>query len=444
MSYFSGKTVITRWLPVIVGGTLLVFSAAAFLIGLKAEEHFTTAIARIDANNGINLELTEYQRGFFSSRAVTRLHPDPAGQRRADPANEKGEREIVHRIQHGPLPLAGPSNRRSPGIRPLLAEVNSRLIDPTEPGEQALLRAHTVITFGGRGETSFDMTGGTGRLGPEQAHLAFEWSDLEGKLTYPLNLEQVEGKLSGPGLTLAYRPPAGKPEELLELTGLKLQFDYRQHADGQGGTTLEANQQLTVTGIRTATDQHGPLSLELNWRNLDRQAAGQMFHLAPWWRQLLLGPGDPAGPEIPPPAAQSLVETLSVLLAKSPALEIDPIRLETAHGEAAGRLHLAYLNHDDSRPFHPIMLLSGLQLEAEASSPEPLLVSLARDYRKWRGDNEQAEQEGQKPLAGLHRRGYLSMDEDGRKVSFSLKYQNGELTINDRPAPFQSLRHLLP
>lgn len=441
------KKMLLRLLP--VGGVLLLAGAAfaSFIVGLKAEENLTRIVARLHDSREIGIELSQYRRGFFSSRAITRLQPAAAGL--------EGQ-TVVHHIWHGPFPLTflgSAQNRPLPTPIPRLAVISSR--GEGDSGTTEPWQARTTINLNGRATTSFQLPPGGHQWGGI-APLNLNWQALEGTLAFPLNLEQLEGELTGKKVKLAILPPAKPAQRLLEMGDFKLRFAYRQEEDRQGGKTLQARQQLAAGRLGTAGAEYGPFSLQAQWHNLDRQATGRLFSLAPWWRQLLLGPGQPPQGEIPPPTAQKMVETLSDLLAKAPSLEIDPIKLQTAHGEAAGRLRLAYRGRDDNRPFHPIMLLSGLEAEISAEAPPPLAASLLREQQQWQqqlespGDQaappapRNGDEKWEEPLAGLLQRGLLAHDEELNQVSFQLHYQAGELTINQRPAPFQALRHLLP
>ncbi|MDF1614452.1 DUF945 family protein [Desulfurivibrio dismutans] len=443
------KSLLLRWLPPAAGIVLLAGGAATFFIGLKTEEHFTRSIARLNDQHQIHLELVSYQRGLFSSRAISRLHPEPSPSPPGSATLKEPPQEIVHQLWHGPLPRAGLHQPRRFSLRPLLAVVKSRLLVPgSEPEER--LCARTAITFGGQAEVWFQLAAGQ-RREPALAGMTLTWRELEGRLVFPLDLGDMEGKLHAPGLALTKHETAGTDQHILEMHGLQLCFSYQQQRDDRGGVTLQATQQLEFTALATTGEQHGPMQMTLHWRNLDRQAAGEMFNLTPWWRRLLLGPN---GREIPPATAQSLVETLARLLAKSPELEIDQLRLTTPHGDAQGRLQLTYRQRDDARPFHPIMLLSGLQLAVEAAAPAPLLASLLKDYQYWRKSPElgadesitaadEEEFSASDPLADLRQRGYLAADPERDEVSLKLHYQAGELTINGQPAPLQALRYLL-
>ncbi|ADH84929.1 DUF945 family protein [Desulfurivibrio alkaliphilus] len=444
------KKLLRLWLPLIAGAALLAIAAAAYFIGLQAEQHFARSVARLNDQHRFQLELVSYQRHLFTAQAVTRLHQQqpPAA---AEQLEEEAQ-QMVHHLQHGPLPLLWGFSAQSPrpSLRPLLAAINSRLLSPAGTGREELLQAHTIVTFGGLIRSRFRLAAGQ-QQDPDTHGLTLIWQELAGELVVPVNLEKLEGKLSTAGLTLAGPAGSETTARVLELKGVELDFGYQQQRDDQDGITLQAQQRLELAAINSAGEQYGPLRLALHWHNLDRQAAGDMLRLTPWWQRLLLGPN---GSQMPPATAQNMVETLARLLAKSPAVEINPLQLATPHGEAEARLHMAYRHRANGRPFHPIMLLSGLQLNIEANAPERLLTALSSDYQLWRQapaessaeDSTTADQAVTKssdPLAGLHQRGYLNSDPDSNQVSFQLRYQNGELTINDRPAPLQALRHLL-
>ena len=425
---------------------LMLLAAASSWLGIKGEEHLVRTVAELNGHAGIELRLLEYRRGWFSSRALTEL-------RLALPA--AGPLTINHRIWHGPLPLAGRPPESGDRFKPLLAAIDSRLVAPSSlpnPGQLAaapapidVFHANTTITMGGRAETFFRLEPGRQDWQGVARQLNLQWRQLEGHLLFPANLHSMRGELRSPGLALRSADQGPEPPSLLEIKGISLLFNYRREDDGAGGGTLAGSQQLVLSRIHTGGSEHGPLKLEIAWRNLDQRAGGELLGVAPWWPQLLGGGG---GREIPPPVAQTLVEALPRLLGKSPVLEIADLRLETPHGAAEGRLRLAYQGRDEARLFHPIMLISGLRLEAEARAPEALPETMFADYQQWPqaepGANPglDSTDRGSDPLTALRRRGYLPPPDGSDLVSFSLRYQEGELEINDRPAPIQALFYL--
>lgn len=436
------KILLTLALPAC--SALMLLAAVSFWLGIKGEEHLARTVAELNGHAGIELQLLEYRRGWFSSQALTEL-------RLALPA--AGPLTISHRIWHGPLPLASRPLGSGDRFKPLLAAIDSRLVAADSlpsPGQMEAapapvneFHASTTITMGGRAETFF-------RLEPDHQdwqagarQFNMHWRQLEGHLLFPANLHSMRGELRSPGLALRPADQGSEPTNLLEIRGFSLLFNYRREDDGAGGGTLAGSQHLVLTRINTGGSEHGPLKVEIAWRNLDQRASGELLGVAPWWPQLLGGGG---GREIPPPVAQTLVEALPRLLGKSPVLEIADLRLETPHGPAEGRLRLAYQGKDEARLFHPIMLISGLRLEAEARAPEALPGTMFADYQQWRqtepGANPDLMDRERAPLAGLRRRGYLPPPDGSDLVSFSLRYQEGELEINDRPAPIQALFYL--
>lgn len=392
-----GKISPVRLLLVALPGILaLAVISSYFWLGRAAEQQLRRLATGISGRGGITLEVKEYQRGIFSSRAVTAIQLPQL------PLSHPAPLLFSHRIQHGPLPLGGPASFSHPSLG--LARISTQLISP-EQGESAApsLLAETAITLGGRAETRLQMAA------REEFTPFLGWGELTAHLLYPADLSRLQGELNWAGWTLELG--AGRQ---LAVTGISAAFNYRrQEEKGESHrATVAGSQRWTGQRLQLGDKIYGPLTLEFNWQNIDQRALIDLLPASPYLTTRLTGIGEP---EMAPATAQAMVEAIPLLLSRSPALEIEEATLSTPDGPVHGRLSLSYRGRrDNPRPFHPVMLFSGLELELAATAPAALAHRLP----------------GSTPA--------------GEDWSLDIAYREGGLTINGRPAPIQTILTILP
>ncbi|MFH7319749.1 DUF945 family protein [Desulfurivibrio sp. D14AmB] len=402
---------IQRLLPALLAGLLLLLAGSAFWTGRGIEKHFRHTIGELDRKTIAELEILQYRRGIFSSIAVTALEL-PRG--RARDGTPRWQLTAKHRIRHGPFPLRGASGWGLPARKPLLAAINSQIPLPDPQGR--VLVADTTITLGGRAETLLQLAPAAAASGQPTSLGA-----LRGHLLYPADLSGMRGELTLDRLHLELGPYQ------LALGSLSTVFHYRVEGDGAGEATLGGGQRLAASNLRAGGIEYESLAADLAWHNLDRQALSKLLSLTPWLAEVARGEKPW---EISPSAAQTLVEALPRLLSKDPILEISNAALSAPGGQAGGRLSLAYRGQDEdqSRLFHPAMLLTGLELELEAALPPALLGPIADELgTRWQPDHD-----GNLPAAA-----------EEEPLRLQVSYREGELSINHRSASPQAIFKLI-
>lgn len=360
---------------IVTFATLLLWLGAAYFAGLIAERELTPYLGRRISlyQENCSFALVEYQRGFLSSRArsTMQLGPESGMDRVNSEIVERGSGglELQHHLRHGPLPPTNPESRKLSWGLPLLAEISTLGTRPGSPELQ--LQARTTIDMRGTITTFF-------RLNP--SFIEYETAGVVGG---------VEGVL----------------------------FCRREQTDtGREVITVE----LTLRGERVELmgEIYGPLEMELRAGNLDMAALSGFFELTPWLAGLV---ADPSGGDLPPQAAQTLVESITTLLEHSPELKLNLTRLKTPSGRLEARLNMSYREREKREIFHPAMLLSGLEMDFEARGPATL------------------EQSHPQYFQALRQRGY-PVTTAGERFSFSLQLREGELKLNGQPAPARILR----
>lgn len=390
-------------LPAFLALLILLAAGTSYWTGNRIEQHFHRTISEVNGKNAARLQVVEYRRGIFSSTAVTVFSLNSDGQKNGRPPLQL---ETEHRIWHGPFPPGGPSGWTIPAPAPLLATISSRTpVNDLQPAGPTF-SADTTITLGGRAETFLRLTAPNPPL---------VLGELRGHLLYPADLRSMRGELTLRDLNLH----CGQYQ--LGIDALSTVFHYRLEGAGANGETITTGQRLAMGNLRAGEVEYGPVAAELAWRNLDRQALTKLLGLMPWLTQVAR---EERPWEISPAAAQVLVEALPQLMRNSPALEIKGVTIGTPEGEATGRLTLAYQGRDQTRLFHPVMLLSGLDFEVEATFPAALLALIPNQRgADWEPDRS----DGSADRA------------NGDELSLQVSYRQGELTINDRPTSLQAI-----
>lgn len=390
----------------------LLWTGSSYYLGIKAEEYLRRNLGGPENTDQGRLYLTDYQRGLFSSRARTEL-------RFAGSSGDQAPLRLQHRIRHGFLPAAGARGGGGGLGKPLLAVIDSRSPDSAAAGFPAI-EVRTSVDLSGQASSTLQIAAGSKSWPLNRYQLGGQWGAVVGELYFPANLRELTGTLRTTRLDL--QTSSAARQNAMTWHDVVWDFSYRSGVDGQGGENLALELALAVDRITTAAaESYGPLELAVTGTNFDREATWRLLNLAPWWLGLAT---DPAGRQMPPAVAQALVEAIPRLLHNSPVVEVTKARLQTAAGPAHGQFRLAYQGRDNSRPFHPLMLISGLQLTVATQAPQRLLAAYPEQ------------------LASLRQRNYLSADEATGTYGFNLHYQAGELAINGRPAPLQHLWYL--
>jgi uncharacterized protein YdgA (DUF945 family) len=270
--------------------TAIIAGAAALAVlsiryGAQSERAYRDSIRQL-ADDGIDITVGSYERGWFSSEATA--------------VAQFGQRRLTLRqhISHGPLTLAG-------GFRPAAAVIETQIEVPPEylatlhgMFGDASLGIHTIVTFDGAFDTFIS-------LPPSNIAAPHPGCVVKsGGLNYEWYLSPDVHRLSGQGPTFA--STGGCPQiELVGVTasgishlesghrvgGLRLSIEriegLTRGPAGQvgwhglvhdlsfaGGNTLQngrlkINWKLSVGSVATANLQMGPLELSADLSNLD-------------------------------------------------------------------------------------------------------------------------------------------------------------------------------
>ena len=331
----------------LVGGILVImglaagFVCAAYWSGIQAEHWYQEAMTEGAKNPNVKLSTVRYERGLFSSQAVTQVQfalPEGESQE-ADPSFS-----IRQDIYHGPLPL---TSRGVPGL-PMQwgGAVIRATLDPTSSawtrelakryGDQEPLVAISRVGFDGASDTQITIPPLT--LSNTEDVQSLKFSGLQAQFRVAPRGAAMQGNLTVASLDLVGKPTAsedqsaankGKPASgigHIRLDDLSLNLNQRKGAfdllygdysfrigelraqDQASGAPLAVNN-LTIAGTLspqgtqqvagevevkvdqiTVNQQSQSGSLKLALRNLDGVTVTQLQELQ---QKLAIQPEDP-------------------------------------------------------------------------------------------------------------------------------------------------------
>jgi len=404
---------------------------------------------------------SEFERGWLSSRAVTRVVI----------GEDETVLELQHDIIHGPLPWGLLAEGRIP-TELVQGIVTTRWVLPA--ADAVLAEARTQIGFGGRTRVAFESPD------YQQEQPPIRWGGASGTLLSPSpDFSEVTGLLEAPMLGLA--APAGSQGPSLEVRDIVLAIDTQGevgpgfaigsislsvgHAEVRGGdetlsaTNLQWAQSgafdddagtytLTLSGsldqvLLGAERRYGPGALEFVIRNLDPEAIGAIADAQT--AGATPGSADPV-PELD-------LALVTRMLERSPEIEIAHLELEGPDGtlHATGKVGI-----DGESPqvaMGPMMAALAVEADADIFVPSRLLHRILDTFAA-----EQAAAAGTEPASAgaldinaaairtrwveaLLAAGVLVVEGDGYRVR--LEYTEGSLRVNGQPfdpASLESVR----
>ncbi len=313
-----------------------------YLLGVQAKRDYEHTIAAMAKDSKLPIRLTQYERGIFSSSAVTELTMPGAGY----------TVKVNHKIYHGPL-LFDSSKVKPNGFHFGLALVqNTIVVEPEVPayatirrifGNQDPISWKSIIAFNGAIKTYI--------FSPAVEHttekgVVVSWKGLEGDVWVNKNYDAVKASLKAPGMTVKGPDFAGS------FKGWDYKIDYNQGAyklwvgggncgvqqieaqypgnnylidtlDTQGIASLD-NESYKIKGdiklgkAQTPMGPYGPGALFLSVFNIDPEGLEQLNDF--------LKKDNPG-------SSAELRPILKKLLVKTPTMTIDNTKLTLPEGD---------------------------------------------------------------------------------------------------------------
>ncbi|WP_348764718.1 YdgA family protein [uncultured Salinisphaera sp.] len=450
-------------IAVVVILLILIAGVAPYFIGAKVETRFRDGIAKASAEYGYPIELTEYQRGWLHSHAVTRVQI------------EDQTFDIDHEITHGPLFVFG------------WAKIHSELPQDFTPEvagffDQSPLVADTRLGFGGGYRIDIESPAFDKEV-PDHPGAQVAWQGLDGY--YSRDGNQIELQLQGGGLKLD--GPEGRiVVDDIRLSGdgsamddlgdgeldwdsrfeaslgryqisdkdgvFDIAYGMRLHADTANGDNdtveLHAGYDITDLQINAQPDQGEPIDIDLDKAAIKLDLTG--LNADPM-EKAVLALRDIDTTRQSPEQAQALagrvlMELAPKILAGTPKLTVTVPPLETGHGQARGKIAAGLIDSGEipsrvaeaTRDMPMLAMAQRLTLDANVFVDQQLI--------DWVADNLASERPAMardlnSQIKMLVQQGFL-MREDG---AVGLKLHSGKdaVVLNGHEIPPRQLQSLL-
>ena len=444
----------------------LVFAAglyfgAVFMVGGQVRDRYFAELQNGGRYGFLSFSNLEYERGLFSSSARTLVSATlPEGGAEGEGNATFTVRHVFH---HGPLPAPFGGH----GFKPSLALVESRAEARAVDGQPAGLFAQipeladttAIMRIGFDGAVDGDLAVPAFDRTADGERLAS--GGLQGRFQYDQTTGAVRGELSAPRVTME------SGEGRVELEGFATRFDLveilpllfvgkfdaglatarlgrpgadevlvsnlRVASDSNGdGAFVHSRQTLEIEAIVADGATHGPMTCDLEVRNLDARALSD-FQLR--LRELSTTSRD--ADEFAVRALDVYSRLFTALAAGSPELRVSRLRLATSMGDVAGSLSVKLDAPGEAAAGNPLLLLRHLDASAELAVAESVVTGLLRmDIEAGQADGAMGPDEVEalvrqrfageiEPLLGRN-----LLVRDGSDLKTQAVFSKGGLTVN--------------
>lgn len=446
----------------------VVYGGAGYWIGGLAHRQHDILIAQINRSDYIQASNRSYERGIFSSTAVTDFavsRPD---------GGDRVKFSVVSSIFHGPLVFL--RNRHlDRDFHPALAVIRTRPAGDCPCDLKKLLEeapelqsseALTVISFDGSGEAYVDVPAFKRVLtDKEKGKFETQWAGFSAKSKFDAQLGEITGSYEAPSLQIEQQ------EEMLRIKNFHGDFNSHPGIKGVsvgsfslGIDSVESSEKgeesfsmisLGVQGesgvsgesvfgsLRVNLDKLdggglvlGPLTVELEARKLDADILARFERIAPELGKKAAGGGGNAD------LAMQLFmkEILAGLITKSPEFEVKQLKIRTDRGDLSGKASLAFSDAGKVLGGNILGVLAGIEASADLSVSEALFFFVVENaLREGSGPDSVI---GAKRSAGEVAKGLLAekiMVRENGAFKSSATYKRGRLSVNGRKLDFSSL-----
>lgn len=474
----------------------IVLAALPYIFGVMTEREVRARLAEASSKGQLIFEITNYERGYLSSKADVLVRLDFLGEvANQDPEDLKLTRLLVQgTINHGPLTfLAGQFEGES---APFLAlgSMDAALFFEEEPffyqmffGEAALLTARISIGF--TGNLNLAIKGQQLAYKAPDGSLEIDWKGFLAKMIYRSG--QLTGTVDGPGLFA--KTPLGS----FDLLGYRSSFDLSKHPTGY----YLGRQSMTMEGVKVAVAEQnlftggklsleydsategplmsfnssldfgkfevghrsfGPMQLKTLGRSIDLSG---LKMLEDAYREALQGSaatekgaeaqrpdapmesgGKPSEALFQAKLGESTIAAINKIIAGGPLIEVPLFLLDTPEGNIRGNVKMTINKDARINPEAPEASASLLLMDFKLTVPKSLAVeftklSKVQDLARSGASRVLSDEEitakalalAQKDLEDKIQRGYyLPM---GNDLTLEGDLKNGVLTINGKRIP---------
>ncbi len=447
---------------------VVAYGAASYWIGGLARNQHDLLIAQLNSSNCLDASIKSYERGLFSSRALTTftlILPE---------SGDSVKFSIISHIYHGPFVfLENPHMKRN--LRPVLAVMRTRLA-PGDSGE-ALKKILgkipeletseilTVLSTDGSGESYLDVPSFQKKCPDEKGgQVEVEWRGFIAQCKFDLQLGEAAGSCSSPSLQVT------RQNELLLVKDI--QGDFNSHHGIKGisvgsaalsigsievmekedttfnltsfglkaeswvsGETINGALRLSFEKLKAEDLELGPFVMEFDARKLDAEVLSHFQKIVPELRKKAAEQTGSANREIEKIFIQMTVD----LLAKSPEFEIKQLTVRTDRGDLIGRARLSFAGPGKNIAGNILAVLGSIDASAELSVSEALLYLVAENV--FRGasaqDPESAKTGANELVTRLMAAKYIISE--GGSFKSNATFKNCTLTVNGRKMDLSNL-----
>jgi uncharacterized protein YdgA (DUF945 family) len=469
------------------------YGGGAYWLGMRTETHCQQMLLGIPQSPYFSISTATYNRGIFKSHAVTVIEfnlPRQNNKQNSAPMPTSFRLNLSHNIWHGPLPF----EKLPDGtfhLTPILAFIETTMTVPTNtlPNIPELtdivkrfsLTDYTTIYLNGSGTSSSKMTAWEKHIGKDTGQIKIKWQGLTSHSRFTADLKGIHGTTTLPGLAItsdngmfvfknlavkmdtdsgksgfsvgdakvslaqiSFADESKKNTTNFEMDGLAITGNTKEN-----GNTLNHTQTARINHILLNNMRHGPFLYELEIRNLDTASLLKLQQKIELMQlQVMNNPGQGADPQLLAEISQLIPD----LVKKGLELELKKLSIDTRDGNFTARFKISFASEAAAGITNPIMLLSALKIDADASASEYLLTKTMKGITKGeiRKKNaaagkivnnfeldRMASRECRAQLAALQTRGLISRNQDRFKATIS--YRDGTFKINEVAFPLQSL-----
>ena len=412
---------------------LLVLAAMPYAVGWVASMQYRQMVQRIDAQNAsLKLEVTSYQRGFFSSSARLRAtFTDPRLQIFAGSAGLSYD--VEQTISHGPLvPTEHGLGIAVAGIRSVwhstgagpdanfdaLLDTGTNMsgrfavADYDQISNQATIQLHGLkLDFSvNRDVTHFDLVGGVDSA-------AYTSNMGDGAALKSLAVTMTAERGANHPWVGPFKVTAAELEVHAAQLGSVRVENPQFNADSQvdANNNLQAHSDARFETIHIFGEPYGPLQWQLNVTNLDAQAILDLS------RELQHSSGAQANAQ-----TVAFMKYLPALLRNKPVIELKDFSLQTPTGRLITQFRADVDQATSAQLASPFTLLQTAHAELHARIEAGLMHSLAAYYAKQQGGGDP-----DALLKQLLGRNLVQQDAAGFRVD--VIFAQGQVRLNGKP-----------
>ena len=472
----------------VVGGLVMLCGVAPYGFGVRTEQTLTALVQLAEYVLDVPISTTRYTRGWFSSTAATwlALPPELAEALRAyvpfvlTPAASAAGLTIMHRILHGPFPIALRAGGTT-SLLPVQTILTSELVpgvpgmsrDGRQAAARSILQIYTTVFLHGAGQGHVFMPAFTFTPPAAQPETTIVWDGLQGDVVVEAQGYHLTGTFQAPGLQLVGADKMFALHDASMRTNVSTERRHMSrsdtfirvgsvaltpHTDTQAAwavtgaelrmTTATASGMLQAVAdvqletLRLADTSYGTGTSHLEIHRLHLPALVRLLQAL---RALQQAEPDLASLWLRWQLSDGLARLLSECARSSPAFSLTGVSLHTTDGEIRASVQVRVDGNRLLVPGYLTQLLQAIEVEAEGEAPvawvrATTIAQVRRALRRrsrlagWLPDpalDVLATTITDQQLRNLVAQEYLVLDGDMYKSK--MRYSRGQLLVHGKP-----------